>query len=278
MISCRFVRLFLLVFCFSVIAAGLFAQGAASSEYQPEVNQAGKDVQWVPTCQVLVDKMLDTAKVTPQDYVIDLGSGDGRLVITAAKRGARALGIEYDGRMVALSKENAANAGLTDKARFVQADLFESDFTQATVITMFLLEDLNLKLRPQILALKPGTRVVSNSFTMGEWKPDQTISVLDTQDCETFDTAYSWIVPANVKGTWRLAQGELTLKQEFQMFSGTLHSGANAVPVTNGTLSGDLITFTVGNANYTGRVSGSTMEGTYEFDGHSAKWNAAKVR
>ena len=129
----------------------------------------------MPTSQALVDKMLDMAKVTPQDFVIDLGSGDGRTVITAAKRGARAMGIEYNPDMVELSKRNAAAAGLSeDKAKFMKADLFETDFTQATVITMFLLPSINLKLRPKILDMKPGTRVVSNTFTMEDWEPDET--------------------------------------------------------------------------------------------------------
>lgn len=277
MIPSRFVRQSLLMLCLSLIVAGVFAQAAASAEYEPMVGQEGKDVIWVPTCQVLVNKMLDMAKVTPEDYVIDLGSGDGRTVITAAKRGARALGIEYNPDMVTLSKRNAAREGVTDKAQFIQGDLFESDFSQATVITMFLMEDINLKLRPQILELKPGTRVVSNYFTMGEWTADETVTVEEKEDCGDYRTAYLWIVPAKVEGTWRLLQGELTLKQSFQMISGTLKSGANTVPVTNGKLSGDLIGFSVGDASYTGRVSSSTMQGTFKSDGSTAEWNAIRV-
>jgi len=265
----------LLIVCLFIIVA--YANISVSSEYEPTVGQEGKDVIWVPTCQVLVDKMLDMAKVTPQDYVIDLGSGDGRLVITAAKRGTRAMGIEYNPDMVALSKRNAAKAGVIDKAQFMKADIFESDFSQATVITMFLLESINLKLRPQILNLKPGTRVVSNTFTMGEWKADQTFDVDDRKNCSDYSTAYFWIVPAKVEGTWNLPQGELTLKQSFQTFSGTLKSGANLLPVTNGKLSGDLISFSVGDANYDGRVSGSTMQGTFHSAGSTAQWEATRV-
>ena len=276
MIPSRFVRQSLLMLCLSLIVA--CANISVSSEYEPIVGQEGKDVIWVPTCQVLVDQMLDMAKVTPQDYVIDLGSGDGRLVITAAKRGTRALGIEYNPDMVALSKRNAVKEGVTDKAQFIQGDIFESDFSQATVITMFLLESINLKLRPQILNLKPGTRVVSNSFTMGEWKADRTFDVDDRKNCSDYSTAYFWIVPAKVEGTWKLPQGELTLKQSFQIFSGTLKSGANLLPVTNGKLSGDLINFSVGNVKYTGRVSGSAMQGTYESGGSTTQWNATKGR
>jgi SAM-dependent methyltransferase len=262
--------------CLSLIASALLAQTAASAEFQPEVGQAGKDVIWVPTCQALVDKMLDMAKVTAQDYVIDLGSGDGRLVITAAKRGAHALGIEYNPDMVDLSKRNAAKEGVIEKAQFIKADIFESDFSKATVITMFLLPELNLKLRPLILNLKPGTRIVSNSFTMEEWTADET-AVVEANDCGSYSTALFWIVPAKVQGTWKLPQGELTLKQTFQMFSGTLKSGAKTVPVMSGKLSGDLISFRVGDANYTGRVTGNTMQGTYQSGGSSVKWSATQT-
>src|SRR5215813_4783356 len=150
------------------------AQPAPAKEFEPRVGQEGKDVVWVPSPQPVVDKMLDMARVTPKDYVSDLGSGDGRTVITAAKRGAKALGIEYNPDMVELSKRNAAKEGVSDKASFVKADLFETDFSQAQVITMFLLPSINMKLRPKILDLKPGTRIVSNSFDMEDWKADET--------------------------------------------------------------------------------------------------------
>jgi hypothetical protein len=270
----RFVRQSFLVVYLSMIAAIVFAQGQAS-EFEPRVGQEGKDVVWVPTCQMLVDKMLDMAKVTPKDYVIDLGSGDGRTVITAAKRGARALGIEYNTDMVALSKRNAAKEGMTDKAQFMEADLFETNFSQGTVITMFLLDEINLKLRPRILDLKPGTRVVSNTFTMGEWSPDETATVQGS-DCGDYYTAYFWIVPAKVEGTWRLPQGELILSQRFQTFSGTLKSGGKSSPVDNGKLTGDLISFSVGQVNYTGRVSGNTMQGMLKSGGNTSPWNATR--
>ena len=154
-------------------ACGVLAQ-TAQKPYEPQVGQEGKDVIWVPTPQGLVDKMLDMAKVTSSDYIIDLGSGDGRTVITAAKRGARATGIEYNPDMVELSKANATKAGVSAKAAFMKADIFESDFSEATVITMYLLPQLNVKLRPKILDLKPGTRIVSHAFTMEEWMADQT--------------------------------------------------------------------------------------------------------
>jgi len=274
MISSRFVRQSLLMLCLLIAAA--CANTRYQPEYQPEINQPGKDVAWWPTAQVLVNKMLDMAKVTPEDYVIDLGSGDGRTVITASKRGARALGIEYNPDMVVLSKLNAAKEGVGERAQFVQGDLFESDFSQATVITMFLSEAINHKLRPRILNLKPGTRIVSNSFTMREWTADETVTVEHNKGCSTYCTAYLWIVPAKVEGVWRLPQGELTLKQSFQKVSGALKFGANITPV-NGKLSGDLINFSIGNANYTGRVSGNTIQGTVESGGSTTKWTATKV-
>ena len=183
----------------SLLAVSVYAQAQpATAPFQPSVGQPGKDVVWVPTPQALVDKMLDMAKVTAADYVIDLGSGDGRTVITAAKRGARAQGIEYNPDMVALSQKNAAAAGMTSRATFAKADLFESDFSQATVITMFLLPDINLRLRPKILDLKPGTRIVSNTFTMEDWQADQTATIAG--DCITWCTALFWVVPAKVQG------------------------------------------------------------------------------
>src|SRR6516164_7880328 len=165
-----FDRSFLVALALAGFFASPVAQAQPAKEFQPEVGQAGKDVVWVPTPQALVDKMLDMAKVTPKDYVIDLGSGDGRTVITAAKRGAKAVGIEYNPDMVELSKKNAAKEGVSDKASFVKADLFETDFSQAQVITMFLLPSINMKLRPKILNLRPGTRIVSNTFDMEDWK------------------------------------------------------------------------------------------------------------
>jgi hypothetical protein len=244
-----------------LLAVSAFAQATATQTpaqpqtFEPKVGQAGKDVVWVPTSQALVDKMLDMAKVTPRDFVMDLGSGDGRTVITAAKRGATAMGIEYNPDMVELSKKNAAKENVTDKAAFVKADLFETDFSKATVITMFLLPDINMKLRPKILNLRPGTRVVSNSVTMEDWDPDQTETL--TGDCTSWCTALLWIVPAKVDGTWTTPQGELKLTQTFQKLSGTL--GTNTV---EGKMNGDQITFTAGKTTYTGKVNGTTIQGT----------------
>ena len=258
----------------AAVALSFFISAAhaqpAQKAFEPQVGQQGKDVVWVPTSQALVDKMLDMAKVTPSDYVIDLGSGDGRTVITAAKRGARALGIEYNPGMVEVATRNAAKEGVARRARFMKADLFETDLSEATVITMFLLPSINLKLRPKILGLKPGTRVVSNSFTMGEWSADETATV--GEGCNSWCTAYLWIVPAKVEGAWKLPQGDLTLKQEFQKVSGTLTAGGKTVPLQEGKLRGNEITFRAGGVDYKGTVNGKRIDGTSA----SGAWSATR--
>jgi precorrin-6B methylase 2 len=232
----------------------------APAAYEPTVGQEGKDVVWVPTPQVVVDRMLDMARVTPADFVIDLGSGDGRTVITAAKRGARALGIEYNPDMVALSRRNAEQEGVASRATFETADLFESDFSKASVITMFLLPEINLKLRPKILALKPGTRIVSNTFTMGEWQADEKSELSSKQGCrQSWCTALLWIVPARVAGTWQVPQGELTLKQDFQNLSGFLRTEGKNFAL-QGKVRGEEITFKAGGREYRGKMNGKSLE------------------
>jgi SAM-dependent methyltransferase len=256
------------------LAAGVAEAQAPARDYEPQVGQRGKDVIWVPTPQALVDRMLDMAKVTPKDYVVDLGSGDGRTVITAAKRGSKALGIEYNPDMVQLSKRNAAKEGVGDKATFVHGDIFQSDFSKADVVTMFLLSSLNLKLRPTLLAMKPGTRLVSNTFDMGDWTADQIEHV--TEGCTGYCRAYLWIVPAKVDGTWTMGQGELALEQKYQMVAGTLKAGNVAAPITDGRLVADQITFRAGGTEYTGWVKGNAMEGTAKGGAADAKWQATK--
>lgn len=248
-------------------------------QYQPEVGQEGKDVVWVPTPEALIVKMLDLAKVTPDDYVIDLGSGDGRIVIAAAKRGAKALGVEYNPDMVALSRLNAEKAGVSGKASFVQADIFQTDFSQATVLTMYLLPDLNLKLRPKILDLKPGTRVVTNAFTMGDWDPDNTAEVEGR-------TAYLWLVPAKVSGTWNWptpsGTAELTLRQTYQKIEGSLKVGARVAAIQDGRLQGDQLSFAVKEGNpsvrrYSGRVRGNAIAGSAKLgDEAGSRWTAQR--
>jgi len=190
--------------------------------YVPQRGQMGKDVMWLPTSDDLVLKMLDAAKVGPQDDLVDLGAGDGKIPIAAARQfGARAWGIEYNKDLAALAQRNAQRAGVAERVRIVHGDIFKEDFSKATVVTMYLLEELNAQLRPTILAMKPGTRVLSNTFSMGDWEPDQVIRV-------TNGTGYFWTVPANVAGLWTLSgldeKGNATLKldQNFQRLGGTL--------------------------------------------------------
>jgi Methyltransferase domain len=248
--------------------------GAANEEYSPKVGQPGKDVVWVPNPAVMVEKLLDMAKVTPKDYVVDLGSGDGRNVIAAAKRGARAHGIEYNPDLVELSRKAAAKEGVSNRATFEKDDIFKSNFSKATVVILFLLPEMNVKLRPKLLDLKPGTRIVANTFAIGDWMPDETVIAPD--NCERWCTGRLWIVPAKVAGPWELPQGELTVKQNYQTFSGTLKSDHGTMPVT-GRLRGDQIVFSSGGTQYTGTVNGNTIDGFARTSGTDSKFRATRM-
>lgn len=272
----NFLRSATVALVLSLFAVAAPAQPAAAAEFQPEVGQAGKDVVWVPTAQGLVDRMLDMAKLTAKDIHYDLGSGDGRTVITAAKRGATAFGVEYNPDMVELSKRNAVKEGVTGKATFIHGDIFETDFSKATVITLFLLPELNVKLRPKILDMKPGTRVVSNSFTMGDWKSDESQSAKG--DCTSYCTAYLWIVPAKVDGIWASGKDEIKFAQEYQMVHGSVGSGGKLAPVLNGRMRGEAISFTAGSGRYEGKVSGNRIEGTITAGGKTTPWVATRKR
>ena len=261
-----------------LIAAGLagvsYAQAPAqapSEPYQPRVGQPGKDVVWVPTPDEMVGKMLDLAAVTPSDFVIDLGSGDGRNVIAAARRGARALGVEFNPDLVQYSKQNAAKAGVADKAMFVEGDMFEADISKATVMVLFLLPDNLKRLRQKLFDLRPGTRIVGNTFGIEGWTPDETREFED--GCTSWCTIMLWIVPAKVAGAWKTPEGTLTLVQDFQMVTGTL----GTTPIENGRLRGDQITFTAGGVQYAGRVNGSAIEGTIKGAGAERKWTATRL-
>jgi SAM-dependent methyltransferase len=266
--------LFIALSSWLLLLSSLSSQ-AAEGEYVPQVGQAGKDVVWVPNPTVMVEKLLDVARITSKDYVIDLGSGDGRNVIAAAKRGARAHGIEYNPDLVELSKRHAAKEGVGSRATFEKADLFTSDFSRATVVILFLLPEMNLKLRPKLLDLKPGTRVVANTFAIGDWTADETLMV--DGDCGQFCTARLWYVPAKVAGTWKLPQGDLRLEQVYQTVSGTLASAAGAIPVT-GKLHGDQIIFSSVDTQFTGRVAGNTIDGFARTSGKDTKFRATRVR
>jgi precorrin-6B methylase 2 len=243
--------------------------------YEPTIGQAGKDVVWVPTTPQLVEKMLDLAKVTPQDFVIDLGSGDGRNVIAAGKRGARALGVEYNPDMVELSRKLVKDAGVTERVTIVQGDMYEADISQATVMALFLLPSNLEKLKDKFLALKPGTRIVMNTFTVPGWQADVTEQLQD--GCESWCTALLHIVPAKVAGRWRVDNGELVLGQEFQMLSGSLAAGGTTTAIAEGRMNGADITFTVAKTTYTGRVDGDRITGTATSGATKRPWTATRV-
>jgi len=243
----------------------------AQGPYEPKIGQPGKDVVWVPSPESTVEKMLDVAKVTPQDFVVDLGSGDGRNVIAAAKRGARALGVEYNPDMVELSKRNAAKAGVGDKATFVQGDMYAAEFSQATVLALFLLPDNLLKLRDKFAALKPGTRIVANTFGIEDWTADETITI--DGDCQSWCTVLLYVVPAQVDGTWDTPQGTLTLKQQFQVVSGSLGTAS----IENGRVKGDEVSFSVAGTPYKARVTGDTMTGTLMASAAETAWRATRA-
>jgi SAM-dependent methyltransferase len=255
-------------------AAGSWAAEITDKPFEPTVGQEGKDVVWVPTPFSLVEKMMDLAKVTPQDFVMDLGSGDGRNIIAAAKRGARAVGVEYNSDMVELSRRTAVKEGVADKASFIQGDMYEADISQATVMALFLLPENLRRLTPKFLALKPGSRIVANAFGIDGWEADKTERI--EGDCGSWCTALLYIVPAKVAGTWKLPQGELALEQKFQVVSGTLTSGGKKVPIANGRLNGDQISFTVEGVSYTGQVRGQTMQGRTKGTS-SGSWTASRM-
>ncbi len=263
----RYKKISVLLSCAAALLFSLGAQ-AQNKDYTPSVGQEGKDVIWVPTPESLVQKMLDMAKLTAKDVHYDLGSGDGRTVIAAARRGVKSIGVEYNPDMVALSKRHAAKEGaaIAARAEFIRGDIFQTDFSKAAVLTLYLLPSLNLKLRPTILNMKPGTRVVSHAFTMAEWEADQTETVEGR-------TAYLWIVPAKVEGGWRIEGGnEVVFTQKFQKLEGTVDGKA----ITSASLRGDAITFATNGREYSGTVSGNRMEGTVR-GSTAGKWSATRT-
>lgn len=238
---------------FIFVSCGVFLLQACSvlqpETYVPKRGQMGKDVMWLPTSDDLVFKMLDAAQVGPQDELVDLGAGDGKIPIAAARQfGARAWGIEYNKDLAALAQRNAQRAGVAERVRIVHGDIFKEDFSKATVVTMYLLEELNAQLRPTILAMKPGTRVLSNTFSMGDWEPDQVIRV-------TNGTGYFWTVPANVAGLWTLSgldeNGNATLKldQTFQRLGGSLTLQGKTQNLLGARIEGSALHFSFINAD-----------------------------
>jgi hypothetical protein len=270
------------------IAGALLALTAAADardrkecdkDYKPQVGQSGKDVVWVPTPDELVQRMLRMAKVTSQDLVYDLGAGDGKIAIAAGKLGATAVGIEYNPDMARLAQCYVQADGMGGKVKIIQGDIFKEDFSKATVVTMYLLPELNLRLRPTILAMKPGTRVTSHQFTMGDWEADETAEM-------DYRTAYLWIVPAKVEGNWTLrdqggAQYTVNLAQKFQKISGDVSVGGNKQPLVGATLRGDEIKFAFNDEKgvtrtLTGTVRGNEINGVLKGGGAETKVTGRK--
>jgi SAM-dependent methyltransferase len=253
--------------------------GAVTSTALAQDRPAKLDVPYVPTPPAVVARMLEVANVRQNDFVIDLGSGDGRIAIAAAKdRGARALGVDIDPARIREANENAKNAGVADRVTFRQQNLFETPIGEATVLTMYLLEEVNRRLRPRILAeLRPGTRVVSHAFDMGEWEADQH-STVNGRD------VYFWVVPAKVEGRWEVNSGnrrfDIDLKQTFQKIQGSASINGRSAPLRNAQLRGDMIQFTVqvgeeGPLALRGRVVGDAIEGLAAQGGTSSGSQAA---
>lgn len=262
--------------CLWICAALAFAQGQAT--YRPQIGQAGKDVVWVPTPDRLITRMLQMADTTEQDVVVDLGSGDGRIPIAAAKNfGARALGIEYEADLVQLSIRSAAREGVSGRVRFLRQDLFQTDLSEATVVTLYVSPAIMLELRPRLLALKPGTRVVSHQFTLGDWEADEQAIVERI-------SGYLWVVPAKAEGSWQLRVGEdiydLQLQQEYQILRGSAEHGGKRSPVIAARLRGEAVRFAFIDRNgdprsFSGRVTGDAMKGESRTHGQpELPWSA----
>ena len=266
-VACRYSTAFVL----AMLAACAAIPAKDPHGYEPIPGQPGKDVVWFPSPPSTVEAMLDLARVTPSDYVIDLGSGDGRNVIAAARRGARALGVEYNPELVALSRRNARAAGVPDLAQFVEADMFQADISQASVLALFLIPENLRKLRDKFARLKPGTRIVSNAFEIPGWQAAKTATA--HAECTTWCTAYLYIVPAWVAGKWRVGDRELTLEQDFESLSGSLEQ----VSLVNARVGADRIRFLAGLDEYVGRVHGDAITGTVR-GSRSGPWTATRVK
>ena len=243
--------------------------------YEPQMGQSGKDVVWIPTPDALVIRMLNAAEVTKDDLVYDLGSGDGKIPIAAAKQfGARAVGIEYNPDMAELSRRNVTRAGVDGTVKIITGDIFVEDFSKATVVTMYLLPELNRRLRPTLLKMKPGTRVTSHQFNMGDWEPDEHF-VVEGRD------GYLWHVPADVSGEWVLRQDNgvestFSLVQRFQKIAGTIVAGGRSHTLLGATLRGDKLSFSWIDADDTLRAARFVVAGA-AMRGELGWWSGSRV-
>jgi len=281
------IRLACILLCATLSTA--FAQTPAPTPpygdetYRPRPGQSGKNVVWIPTPDALVTKMLQAAKTTDKDLVYDLGAGDGKIPIAAARDfKARAVGIEYNPELAALAVRNAERAGVADRVRIITGDIFENDFSQATVVTLYLLPELNFKLRPQILKMKPGTRVVSHAFTMRDWEPDDTLT-------EGFTEAYLWIVPASIAGRWTFQEqrgewvGSAEFSQAFQHVGGYLTDAHKSQPLLSPALSGANLSFSFVDSNgqslsIRGKVDGDKFDGWMRFPSYETRVTGQRAR
>ncbi|KQP13682.1 hypothetical protein ASF43_17450 [Pseudorhodoferax sp. Leaf267] len=250
------------------------AGAQTSGNYEPQRGQAGKDVIWIPSPDEVVNRMLQMAEVKASDRVFDLGSGDGKIAIAAGRNyGARSTGLEFNPDMVQLSNRLAKEAGVADKVNFRQADIFVADFSSATVVTMYLLPELNLRLRPKLFTMPPGTRVVSHSFTMGDWQPDETARAGTGE-------VFLWRIPANASGQWKLtapgvAEAGLRFSQKYQMLEGDAEFGPLRASIVQPRLSGDVLRFQVRDPSgvvlsFDGKVAGNRITGTVSRPGQAA--------
>jgi SAM-dependent methyltransferase len=269
----------LLAVAFSVLTSSFsYAQqpAAQAKPFEPVSGQAGKDVVWVPSPPDMVNKLMEMGKVTPADFVIDLGSGDGRNVIAAAKLGARALGVEFNPDMVALSRKLAQEAGVAEKAQFVEADMYTYDISKATVMALFLLPVNMNRLAPKFFELAPGSRIVANTFGIDGWEPDERVTLASTSECESWCEALLWIVPAKIAGNWTMGNGTMTLTQEYQAVQGTVTTGGASQTVVMGRLRGEELTFTANGMTYKGLAKGNIIEGTITTPSGPIPWKATR--
>ena len=260
----------------STVASAQPPAAPQAKPFEPVSGQAGKDVVWVPSPPDMVNKLMELGQVTSKDFVIDLGSGDGRNVIAAAKLGAQARGVEYNPDMVALSRKLAQDAGVADKAKFVEADMYEYDISKATVMALFLLPVNMNRLAPKFFNLAPGSRIVANTFGIDGWEPDVRVTLPSTSECESWCEALLWIVPAKIGGTWAMANGTMALTQEYQAVQGTITIGGQSQTVVMGRLKGEELTFTAGGLTYKGIAKGNTITGSVTTPKGDLPWTATR--